>query len=183
MLNIYIKRSLVILLVILMLAPLYYLKYSLDLTYVSSNSINPTFLITDNGKLELGKYITFNVAPYLRKVKGADQNKVDKLLEGKDNYLLASKRLACLAGSSLTSREIAAEKRWYCDNKYIANQIILKKMFTPPEQVKKTTTHIPANTAFVLGDNLKDSVDSRYFGLIDLTKDYRLQQPINHLFN
>ena len=145
----------------------------LGLTYVSSDSINPTFLIDDAGELQKDKYITFNVLPYVEHLPDIDNNKLSKLTVNADKQLLVSKRIACIPGDTITTRHLATEKRWYCNNSHIATRL----MHQHTEQLIASELVIPADKVFVLGDQ-EDSFDSRYFNLIDLTQPFKLQIPL-----
>ena len=145
----------------------------LGLTYVSSDSINPTFLIDDAGELQKDKYIIFNVLPYVKHLPDIDNNKLSQLTVDTDKQLLASKRIACIPGDTITTRHLATEKRWYCNNIHIATRL----MHQHTEQLIASELVIPADKVFVLGDQA-NSFDSRYFGAVDLTQAYQLQQPL-----
>jgi type IV secretory pathway protease TraF len=176
--NVYVKRGLIaIFTVATTYLSMHTLVSRLEVTYVASDSIHPTFLIKDNGRLEAGKYMTFNILPYLKNIVGLNPIKIKGLMSGNRQELLASKRIACAPGDKLEARHEERKIQWYCNNQPIASQSYhhsLLKMEPASYQLKE-------NTVFVVGDN-EDSVDSRYFGVVDLKKGYRLQRPLTNLF-
>lgn len=139
------------------------------LVLVKTHSINHYVVWKSPGfPLELGRFVLFSLKNW-----PAALTKHSLLTEQEDKWLNSIrdqslvKRLGCQAGQQLTTLSTNQQTYYLCDGHPVA------KAIEHPAHHFVFNGIIPAQKAFVIGDH-KQSLDSRYFGLVTLDRAQRV---------